>query len=195
MIQLAVYHYFNEEIKKKVNSEFYIKGQQVSFEKYKEFVDSLDEEYQRNMGQTIQSPQDNSSAEPVDYEDDDQPDEENQCMCVDCQSQRTIEDSLNFVFGTNASIDEKIQSIVDMGFLMREIGFEEAEMQIDDQDKSDNITNYNINLHVGENGSSKENLKNLISSVMSEIRKNEKQSEKGKDKKTKNNTVKKKGKE
>ncbi len=80
MIQTCVYHYFDEEIKKKVNSEFFIKGQQVTFEKYKEFVDSLDEEYQRNMGQTIQN---NSSAEPIDYEDE----SENQsdlCMCADC---------------------------------------------------------------------------------------------------------------
>ena len=80
---------------------------------------------------------------------------------------------------------------------MRDIGNQEAELQMDEQGKSDNVTNYNINLHVGEDGSSKENLKNLISSVMSEIRKNEKQSEKikdGKVDKTKKNTVKKKDK-
>ncbi len=84
-----------------------------------------------------------------------------------------------------------------MAFIMRDIGNQEAELQMDEQGKSDNVTNYNINLHVGEDGSSKENLKNLISSVMSEIRKNEKQSEKikdGKVDKTKKNTVKKKDK-
>lgn len=200
-IQLATYSYYNDKTKKRESLEFFLNGKEIDHEKYLECVDQFNMEYTQKTGddnngilrvkninkiqpdniQPIQ-PQQTCNiehcpdcGEPYESEEnlDEHESDSNQCHCADCESQCVIEDCLNFVFGTeNATVDQIASAIFNMALEMREVGYQEKELEFQEQqNNSGSNDTYNITVNVSNN----KNVSKTVGNIVSELKKNNKQ--------------------